>query len=168
MFPTPTIAPPQNDISIVTNTPHFQLSWSVQSRNYITTNTFFASNAPSDSESHNLKRLDNNLHKLARIANYADNWNGYGAKPFPPALIEKARTLITSLQLQPELFPTANDSLQIEWEKSNGEYLEIQVTLSDRWEVFQMTLEGKISEAVIPADTTTVNDLVNKFYSDDF
>ena len=80
----------------------------------------------------NLSELDHkqqsNLTKLQQIAQLKDNWDGYGAEHFSEQLIHRAKCLIHRLYIQLEIFPTANSSLQIEYEKDNGDYLEFQFT----------------------------------------
>lgn len=59
--------------------------------------------------------------KLDRISALNDNWDGYGAESLPEYLIISASELIRKLRIQPEIFPTADGTIQIEYEKDNGE-----------------------------------------------
>lgn len=90
----------------------------------------------------NLSELDHkqqsNLTKLQQIAQLKDNWDGYGAEHFSEQLIHRAKYLIHRLYIQPEIFPTANSSLQIEYEKDNGDYLEFQFTGNGSCEGFML------------------------------
>ena len=79
-----------------------------------------------------------NLTKLQRIAQLKDNWDGYGAEHFSEQLINHANSLIRRLYIQPEIFPIADGSLQIEYEKDNGDYLEFQFTGNGSCEGFML------------------------------
>ena len=64
---------------------------------------------------------------LNRIASLSDNWNQYGAKRFSKELVEYARTIIDKLDSQPDIFPTARNSIQLEYEKIGDFYLEFEI-----------------------------------------
>ena len=110
--------------------------------------------------------LQRNLDKLERFALFQENWNGYGAKPFSKTLLSRAENLIRGLSTQPELFPTADDSIQIEYDKEGGGYLEIQITDNDSYDVFVMENEDSEGENFrIEADVKFINEQVKKFYA---
>lgn len=67
-----------------------------------------------------------NLEKLNRIAGLEDGWDLYKATSFSNSLIEFCRNLLFKLNRQPEIFPTANDSIQFEF-KNKDDYLEIEI-----------------------------------------
>ena len=60
---------------------------------------------------------------LNDIAHLKRDWNGNNANPFPASLIEKCTTLISQLEVQPFISPTAYGAIQMEYEKENGDYL---------------------------------------------
>jgi hypothetical protein len=57
------------------------------------------------------------------------NWNGYDADPIPNKSIDKALELLDYLKgfSEPEVFPTARDSVQFEWGGKDREYLEFEI-----------------------------------------
>lgn len=67
-----------------------------------------------------------NLARLESIASLPDNWNGNGAKVFSKGLIVKVKKLILSLERQPEIFPTACDTLQLEYEREDPKGLSVE------------------------------------------
>ncbi len=85
------------------------------------------------------KNLDivNNRIILNDIAHLKRNWNDNKANPFPSSLIEKCTNLINQLEVQPFISPTACGAIQMEYEKENGDYLELEV-YSERIEVYQV------------------------------
>ena len=70
-----------------------------------------------DYEIKNFNRFINNLRKIEEIAKFNENWDGYNAPSFQPDVINLTKRIISGLNIQPELFPTADGSIQIEWEK---------------------------------------------------
>lgn len=84
-----------------------------------------------------------NLKKLDQIELLEDGWNGNTAKAFKASFISKVREIITALEVQPEIFPTACNSIQIEYEKEDSSYLEIEISPADTWEVFKINNKGK-------------------------
>lgn len=71
--------------------------------------------------------MQKNLQKLKEIEELKDNWNENGATKFSGKLIEKVKNVLYMLKEQPEIFPTAEGSIQLEYEKKDGQYLEINV-----------------------------------------
>ena len=56
-----------------------------------------------------------NLKIIDEMAGFEDDWNGYGAKPFSDKVIEMFRYVISHLDAQPSIAPTAANSLYIEY-----------------------------------------------------
>ena len=105
-----------------------------------------------------------NLKKLDAIALLKDNWNGNGAKAFRPELISKARNIITFLDIQPEVFPTACESLQLEYDKEDGAHLEIELTDGKKAEIFQIDSIGREHLVNVCASIETIAKVVDEFY----
>ena len=61
---------------------------------------------------------------LSEIEKLKDNWNDNGASAFSSKLIEKCRGIVMQLASEPFICPTACGSIQFEYEKENGDYLE--------------------------------------------
>ena len=55
-----------------------------------------------------------------------DNWNGYGAKAFDKEFVDYCLDIGNKLYLASQVFPTANNSIQFEYEV-NGKYMEIEI-----------------------------------------
>ena len=62
------------------------------------------------------EELKEALEAIEVIRGLEDNWNNNGAKPFSEKLINKAINLVNELTPTPEVFPTACNSIQLEWE----------------------------------------------------
>lgn len=106
--------------------------------------------------------LQNNLERIDKISQFTDNWNGYGAEKFSNKFLEKIKLLINSLEVQPNIFPTARDSIQFEFENSNNEYLEIEIFSNDTITVYKVDKYDKESTSNIRPNE--VNEVIRKFY----
>ena len=115
----------------------------------------------------NLSELDHkqqsNLTKLQQIAQLKDNWDGYGAEHIPEHLILSASRLLRKLDFQPEIFPTSAGTLQLEYEKDNGDYLEFQFSGNGSCEVFRC-IDGSEEYFNSLDNHNTINALVEDFY----
>lgn len=108
--------------------------------------------------------LKKNLFKLDEIKSLKRNWNGNSARPIPKKVIEKAKTLLINLEKQPQIFPTANDSIQIEYDGDNNSYLELQVTKKNILSFYKVDKDGNESSGEIPVSSFSLNTLVEEFY----
>lgn len=64
--------------------------------------------------------------KLNHIATLDKNWNGYDADPISDDIIEECKIIVNQLEVNPEIFPTANDSIQLEYQTDKF-YIELEV-----------------------------------------
>ena len=72
---------------------------------------------------HNVFRL-NRLYHITK----KKNWNLYNADPIPKSIYKIAKNIILHLDYQPMYInPTANDSVQFEWENKYN-YIEFEIT----------------------------------------
>lgn len=78
---------------------------------------------------------------LSEIEKLKDNWNDNGASSFSSKLIGKCRKIAMQLVSEPFVCPTACGSIQFEYEKENGDYLEFEI-YEDRIECFLDTASG--------------------------
>lgn len=98
------------------------------------------------------------------VAGLEDNWNENGAKKFSNNLLKKVYILLCSLAIQPLLYPTACGSIQLEYEKENGEYLEFEV-FEENTHVFLIDKDGREKEWTLDsADEQRIERVINEFY----
>lgn len=105
-----------------------------------------------------------NLKKLEAIALLKDNWNENGARAFSIELITKVRNIITFLDVQPEVFPTACDSIQLEYDKVDGSHMEIELMEKGDAEIFLIDNMGNEKFFNVQACFESINKAVNVFY----
>lgn len=108
------------------------------------------------------KYLRENIEILSEIGELEDNWNNYGAPKFNQSLIFKCLRIITSsnLKFQPEIFPTARQSIQFEYEPDDYHYFEIEIFI-DRIKIY-----SRIKNDIIKMDNLTEEQAIsemNKF-----
>lgn len=111
----------------------------------------------------NEEKLDN-LKKLEVIAHMGDNWNANGASAFSDRLIKKAMNLVMFLDIQPEVFPTACESIQFEYDKADGSHMEIELNESENAEVFVVDHNGYERVINISTSIEAINKVVSDFY----
>lgn len=81
----------------------------------------------------------------------------------PEHLITSASKLIRNLYIQPEIFPTADGTIELEYEKANGDYLEIQISGNGTCEVFKRS-SGSEEYFNAQDDCSSNNALAEAFY----
>ena len=107
--------------------------------------------------------IKENLEKIQDISELKDDWNGNGASAVKDTLIQKMKYLVLRLNIQPEIFPTARGSIQFEYEKETGEYLEFEL-FDTRLKVFTMDSDGNDYSYDMDTDIDKINEVINKFY----
>ncbi len=113
-------------------------------------------------ENSNKAKLNENIEKLNKISQYENNWNGYGAKPISQQLIFQVKDLLNNLKTQPDLFPTACESIQLEYEDDDGNYLEIELFDNNIVHIFRIN-NGQELEKEIRFDINEINDIIGEF-----
>lgn len=107
---------------------------------------------------------DDNHRKLKEISELKDDWNRNGAPAFSGKLIGKVRSILGKLSIQPELFPTALGTIQLEYDNSRRDHMEIEIGESSEAEVFVYTYNKKEYFENIPATAGAINKKVMEFY----
>lgn len=107
--------------------------------------------------------MRDNLNQLDMIEQLEDDWNGEGAAAFSKELIARVRDIIMQLKLQPEVFPTARDSIQFEY-YINNKYLEVEFNEQSECKIFSSDEFRNTSTKFINADAEEINKVVDQFY----
>lgn len=103
---------------------------------------------------------------LSEIEKLKADWNDNGASAFSSKLIEKCRGIVMQLASEPFICPTACGSIQFEYEKENGDYLEFEI-YEDRIECYSDTLSGGEEEFHLQGISATdkMKQMVVDFYA---
>jgi len=107
-------------------------------------------------------QLQNSFRVLDEIASLKDNWNDNNAPHFSESIIMRMRSIVSELSIQPNIFPTARRSIQFEYEKENGDYLEFELFEGGELKKFSYSNEGDSSTEYIDYDN--VERIVQSFY----
>lgn len=102
--------------------------------------------------------------RLEQILNLPDNWDGDNAKAFSSELIKKVGNILLKLKTQPEIFPTARNTIQLEYEKDDGSYLEFEIAEDENAKVFMIDSEGNEKQSSVKANPEEINNIVSSFY----
>ncbi|MCR5117795.1 MAG: type II toxin-antitoxin system Phd/YefM family antitoxin [Lachnospiraceae bacterium] len=105
-----------------------------------------------------------NFKKLDIIEKLKPGWNGNQAPAIPAKTITKVRNLINALPIQPELFPTALKSIQLEYDNSRHDHMEIEIGESNTAEIFIVTYFGDETVESVSADISSLQERVLQFY----
>ena len=112
-----------------------------------------------------MARKSKNLILVNSLREFKENWNGYDGKGFTKELCDFSADIIKKLDEkdQPKVFPTGRESIQFEYEKENGEYLEFEIYSSKRIEMFRVLENCVEIEKTIELDelTNTIKDFVD-------
>lgn len=108
--------------------------------------------------------IEKNLRKLDRISEFQNGWNGYDAKKFSGRLINNAKNTVFSLIYQPELFPTAKNTIQLEYDGPNDTYLEFEIDETDNIGVFSIDKNGNEKYQIVKRNAETLNQMVKELY----
>lgn len=111
-----------------------------------------------------LAEYSTNLEKLKLISKLKYNWDLYGAEPISKDLIDIMRNLIYGLKYQPEIFPTACNSIQFEYEKKNGDYLEFELVDEETVKIFKLYNNETEKYSSCRPNVATINKVLNEFY----
>ena len=107
--------------------------------------------------------LNKSLKRITEIRNLGENWNGYGAEPFSTSFLFQLENFIRSLSKQPDIYPTAQSSIQLEYYNDNGDYLEFEFFTNEEINQFILKSNGEtISRKGIPHNT--INEVIDWFY----
>lgn len=125
--------------------------------------------------------LKSNLEKLDEISKLEKDWNGYGAEPIDERLIKETRSILNGLGDLPQPFVSpfgGGGGIQIEWEKKDKTYLEIEIKSctdygeENKYDAFICLSPKEESEELFQYNLTgtvlkkqeSINNLVKLFY----
>lgn len=109
------------------------------------------------------RRLQSAYNRVQEFSSLEENWDGNGALPFTDKLIKTVEKILKQIKYSPEVFPTERQSIQLEFEKSNDDYLEFEVF--ENKIVVLVDFAEMYEEYVIDhGEFNKVNNLLESFY----
>lgn len=109
-----------------------------------------------------VRNVSKNMKILDDFLSLPDNWNGYGARPFSHKHLAQVKGILLDIPIQPEVFPTASSSIQFEYEKSTGDYLEFELFSNECIKMFRII--GELEDEREITSITEMKDIINEFY----
>lgn len=108
--------------------------------------------------------LNENIETLESFLTLPENWNDNGAMPPSKELVNKMKGIVSVLPIQPEIFLTARDSIQFQYEKDNGDYLEFELFEDGKLGMFKIDSNNNEENKTIKADIEFIIKVVDEFY----
>lgn len=109
--------------------------------------------------------LEENLRVLRMIAELPMDWNAHGASSFSKEHIAIVESVIRDLPVQPMIFPTAADGIQLEYEetcKDRTHYMQFTIYADGECMYFREIYNGSYLQ--FPIYLAQIKDKVNAFY----
>lgn len=113
------------------------------------------------------KSMIENLWRLGEISKLDDDWDGFGTESFDATLIDIVRNIIKNVNIQPEIYPTGRDSIQLEYELEDRSYLEFEV-FKDKilcMRIPQRNYNKSEYEIIQSVDIKRINEIIDNFYN---
>ena len=109
------------------------------------------------------EKLDKNILKVESFRNLTAGWNGSEVLPFKNSLLLSILHLLPNLKFQPKIFPTGRQSIQFEYEKPNGDYLEFEIF--ENTVMYLSVVNDTEIEKEIKFDVGIFNELIDAFHA---
>lgn len=109
------------------------------------------------------RQLRSVYNRLRDFSELEANWDGNGAFKFSAELIENVEKILNQIKYIPEIFPTGRQSIQLEFEKSNGDYLEFEV-FENKVLVLKDIADDMEEQVIDYGDILKINELLESFY----
>ena len=119
-----------------------------------------------ENRSMSMTEIIENLNRLSDIRCLEKNWNGYGAEPIDKTIIDKVEYIIKNICIQPQIFPTGRNSIQLQYEREDKSYLEFEI-FADKIvciNVPQRNYTQASSQFFMDTDIHHINTLIKEFY----
>lgn len=110
--------------------------------------------------------FEKNLYILDEISNLNYNWNNNKAEAFSSKLINKVKNIIKQLSIQPDIFPTACESIQLEYVNERGDYLEYEIFENGKIRQYFNSFDDKIDISKYVIEINNID--IENFMSNNF
>jgi hypothetical protein len=105
--------------------------------------------------------LQKNVDLIKDFSKLEDNWDDNGAIKIQNNIINSALSALYLLKIQPDVFPTGRNSIQFEYEKANGDYLEFEF-FEDHITMYSIISDNEFEKNVA---STELDKMVVDFYA---
>lgn len=108
--------------------------------------------------------LKENMRLLVEFSKLTDNWDEYGALAPSKELIYMMMDILPKLSKQPDIFPTPEGNIQLEYTIGNNKHLNIEFFPNSTISIFEMFENRTAEKNFYSYDLTFLNERINKFY----
>lgn len=88
------------------------------------------------------------INTLDDVAALKDGWDGYEAKKFSAEHLKFIRKILRKLPKEPMIFPTARNSVQLEYVRDDGGYLEFEIYANKKIGMYRLDHNGNYLKIV--------------------
>lgn len=108
--------------------------------------------------------LKENMRLLVEFSQLTDNWDEYGALAPSEKLICMMMDILPKLSRQPDIFPTPEGNIQLEYAIGNNRHLNIEFFPNSTISIFEMFEDRTAEKNFYSYDFVFLNERINKFY----
>ena len=113
------------------------------------------------------KNLEDNYKQLKEIESLDDNWDTEGAKAVNVNIINSVRRLLPFLLYQPDIFPTPDGTIQLEWASKNLKHLNVEIIDETHMTVTEIHNNFR-SIHTYPIDSSILNNKIKDLFKGQF
>lgn len=108
--------------------------------------------------------LKENTRLLAELASLTDDWDQCGAMAISKSIVNRILLLLPKLDRQPDLFPTPDGTIQLEYAIAPNKHLNIEILSDTSMTIFEMFADRSATKDKYELDYRLINSRVKEFY----
>lgn len=105
-----------------------------------------------------------NMSILREFLDLEDNWDEYGALAPSEDIVMFVMTILSELPKQPDVFPTPEGHVQLEYVIGRNRHLNIEIISETKFSVFEMFEDRTARKDFYSYDLRILNDRIRRFY----
>lgn len=110
------------------------------------------------------EELKQNMQVLMELSRLSDNWDEYGAKAPSIQIITKVAETLPKLPIQPDVFPTPEGNIQLEYSIGRNRHLNIEILSNATMSIFEMFENRTATKDILVFDISALNKRIEDFY----
>ena len=110
------------------------------------------------------EELKQNIQILMELSQLSDNWDEYGAKAPSIQIITKVMVILPKLSKQPDIFPTPEGNIQLEYSIGRNRHLNIELLPDATMIIFEMFEDRTATKNSSIFEISALNKRIEDFY----
>lgn len=110
------------------------------------------------------EELKQNMKILMEFSQLSDNWDEYGAKAPSIQIITKVMEILPKLSKQPDIFPTPEGNIQLEYSIGRNKHLNIELLPDATMIIFEMFEDRTATKNSSIFEISALNKRIEDFY----